>query len=194
MTPRKPLTLNDYLPSIILQEGEIDYSLVTARELHFFKIYNQTREELSKKYPNPNPPEDEDDTINIAEARQDSKAHIFIEALTRVKTIMDKSDTINLLATDYEKHCIRLYCKVLFNWIFESNKEFMEALTDTDLFEIVESYFKIMRKYHLPTFEDPYYFLSPKRRRSVKYEGEMLKRSTLFDENEIKVSLLEELV
>ena len=72
-------------------------------------------------------------------------------------------------------------------------KEFINAFTDTDIFEIVESYFKIMRKYGLPTFEEPYYWLSPKRRREIKYEGEMLKRSTMFDDAEIRVSLLEEI-
>ena len=50
-----------------------------------------------------------------------------------------------------------------------------------------------MRKYGEPTYEEPYYFLAPKERRDIKYEGEMLKRSTMFDDNEIHISILEEL-
>jgi hypothetical protein len=56
----------------------------------------------------------------------------------------------------------------------------------------VEAYFKICRKYHVPTFEEPYYFLSEKRRREVKLEGDRLKRSTTYSDNEIRVSILED--
>ena len=51
-----------------------------------------------------------------------------------------------------------------------------------------------MQKYGLPIYEEPYYWLSPKRRREIRYMGEMLKRSTLFDDSEIQISLLEELL
>ena len=65
---------------------------------------------------------------------------------------------------------------------------------DEDLYELVETYFKILRKYGLHTKEEPYYFLSPKRKRNVKLTGDMLKRSTRIDENEINISILEDLV
>ncbi len=65
------------------------------------------------------------------------------------------------------------------------------ACMHTDLYETVESYFRILRKYGLHTTEEPYYFLSPKRRRSVKTSGDMLKRSTQLDDNEIHISILE---
>jgi hypothetical protein len=65
------------------------------------------------------------------------------------------------------------------------------ACMHTDLYETVESYFRILRKYGLHTTEEPYYFLSPKRRRSVKISGDMLKRSTQLDDNEIHISILE---
>lgn len=192
-------TLEDYLPAITL-EDEIDYSFITPRELHFFKIYKSLREGLGRKYPNPNP-EDEDDTIDVAQTKLDSKASLFTDALTKVKAIMDKNERLRLLITDYEKYCIRLYVKLLLNWTWESGnkkrqkdiKQFCSAFARSDIYEIVETYFKIMRKYHEPTFEEPYYFLQPKDRRKVKYDGEMLKRSTFFDDNEIHISILEEL-
>jgi len=196
---KKHRTLEDYLPAITL-EDDVDYSLISPRELHFLQIYKTLRMELSKKYPNPDP-EDEDDTIDIPQAKLDSKASAFTDALTKVKAIIDKNERLRALITDYEKYCIRLYCKLLLNWTWESDnkkrlkevKQFCRAFARSDIYEIVETYFKIMRKYHEPTFEEPYYFLHPKERRQVKYEGEMLKRSTLFDDNEIRISILEEL-
>lgn len=193
----KRLTLKEFLPEIII-EG-IDYSLITQREANFFKIYSDLRKEFSKKYPNPNPIDD-DDTFVDSLAQQDPKANLFREALINVKDVLDKIDKLKLLASDCEIACTRLYCKYLFNLTcmdsLEKNrqeqvKEFVNAFADTDLFEIVESYFKVMRKYGLPTFEEPYYWLSPKRKREIKYSGEMLKRSTMFDDAEIQISLLE---
>jgi len=196
---KKHKTLEDYLPEITL-EDDVDYSLITPRELRFFEIYKKLREELSKKYPN-SYPEDEGTTINIPQARLDRNASVFTHALTKVKAIMDKNLRLKLQITDYEKYCIRLYCKIVLNWTWEIDnkkrqreiREFCSAFARSDIYEIVETYFKIMRKYHEPTFEEPYYFLTPKDKRKVKYEGEMLKRSTLFDNNEIHISILEEL-
>jgi len=193
------LTLKKLLPEIIV-DG-IDYSLITHRETNFFKMYGSLRKEFSKKYPNPNPI-DEDDTFIDSLAQKDEKADLFREALLHVKDVLDKIDKLKLLASDYEIACARLYCKYVFN-LMETIKDkerqaeikkFCSIFTDTDIYEIVESYFKVIRKYGLPVHEEPYYFLSPKRKREIKYEGEMLKRSTMFDDNEIRVSLLEELV
>jgi hypothetical protein len=41
--------------------------------------------------------------------------------------------------------------------LFEASfipNESQEILPDSDIFEIIEAYFKICRKYHLPTFEE----------------------------------------
>lgn len=96
------------------------------------------------------------------------------------------------MATEYEKKCIRVYTHLTRNWNHEEvPKDFRKAWRDNDLYETVESYFRILRKYGLHTTEEPYYFLSPKRRRNVKISGDMLKRSTQLDENEIHVSILE---
>ena len=193
------ITLKQLLPEI--KVGGIDYSLLTQREWHFFKIYSDLRKELSKKYPN-SYPEDEEDTLDDEAAQQDVKAPQFRKVLITIEGLLQKIDTINMLCIPYEVHCIRLYCKYLVNALCEVKskkrkegiKQFLSVFTKTDLYEIVESYFKVIRKYGLPVYEDPYYWLSPKRRREIKYEGEMLKRSTMFDDNEILVSLLEELV
>jgi hypothetical protein len=61
----------------------------------------------------------------------------------------------------------------------------------TDVFEAVDAYFKICRKYHVPTLEEPYYFLSEQKRRDIKLEGDMIKRTTDYGENEIRLSILE---
>ncbi len=187
------------LPEIIV--GGIDYSLITHRETNFFTIYGSLRKEFSKKYPNPNPI-DEDDTIIDSLAQKDEKADLFREALLHVKDVLDKIDKLKLLASDYEIACARLYCKYVFNLMHTIKdkerqaeiKKFCSIFTDTDIYEIVESYFKVIKKYGLPIHEEPYYFLLPKRKRDIRHTGEMLKRSTYFDANEIRVSLLEDLI
>ena len=199
MVEPEKLTLKELLPEI--KVGGIDYSLLTQREWHFFKIYSDLRKELSKKHPNPYP-EDEEDTLDDEAAQQDVKAPQFRKVLITIEGLLQKIDDINMLCTPYEVNCIRFYCKYLVNALCEVKskkrkegiKQFLSVFRDIDLYEITESYFKIMRKYGLPTHEEPYYWLSTKRRREIKYEGEMLKRSTMFDDNEIRVSLLEELV
>jgi hypothetical protein len=67
------------------------------------------------------------------------------------------------------------------------------VLRDSDIFEIVESYFKICRKYRVPTFEEPYGFLTEQRRLEIKLEGDMLRRTASYSDIEIHVSILEEL-
>ena len=198
MVESKKLTVKDVLPEIVVHG--IDYSLLTQREWHFFKIYSELRTELSKKYPNPYP-EDEEDTLDDYSAQKDVKAPQFRKVLMTVGDLLEKIDTIKMLCTTYEIQCIRLYCKYLVNVFCEPKnnkrkegvKKFLSIFQETDLYEIVESYFKIMRKYGLPVFEEPYYWLSTKRRREIKHTGEMLKRTTMFDDNEIRISLLEEI-
>jgi hypothetical protein len=90
--------------------------------------------------------------------------------------------------------CLRLYWHLSYNWNHgPSVKSFREVLRDTDIFEIVEAYFKICRKYHLPTFEEPYDFLPEQRRLEIKLEGDMLRCTTSYSDFEIRISILEEL-
>jgi hypothetical protein len=85
------------------------------------------------------------------------------------------------------------YWHLTFNWKnAKSTSYFRQILADSDIFEIVESYFNICRKYHVPTFEEPYYFLPEKRQLEIKLEGDMLRRSTDYCDNEIRVSILED--
>ncbi len=97
-------------------------------------------------------------------------------------------------ATEYEKICLRYYLHLTYNWNHAPNVEIFRGgfdNRDCDIFEIVEAYFKICKKYHQPAFEEPYYFLEGERRREVKLEGDMLKRTTDYSDNEIRISILE---
>ena len=110
-----------------------------------------------------------------------------------MKTIYDKVNALQVNASEYEKYCLRLYWHLTYNWNHAPNvKSFRECLDDCDIFEIVETYFRICRKYHLPTFEELYYFLTEKRCREIKLEGDTLKRTTSYSDNEIHVSILED--
>jgi len=172
------------------EEGQ-DVSLITGLDLKYFELYGKTRMELAKKYPKKKELREwDDDTINITEAKEDPKAPLFIKALNRSKEMYDRVDILQHMATEYEKQAVRLYAELTRFWA-DATPKARKAWHDSDIYEIVESYFKILRKYGLTTKEEPYYFLSPRHKRKVKYEGEMLKRSTQIDDTEIKVSLLE---
>ena len=132
--------------------------------------------------------------INVAKAREDPKRKVFFEALLQMKVLYDKVDVLQKQASRYEKICLRLYWHLTYNWNHAPNVAFFRGgfdNRDCDVFRMVEADFKICRKYHVPTFEEPYYFLSEMRRREVKLEGDMLKRTTDYSENEIRISILE---
>jgi len=168
-----------------------DVSLFTGLDWQKLVLYGKIRNELAKKYPKPKKlREEEDDIINIQEASKDSKAHLFLRALDAIHTSLERIDVLQHMASEYEKKAIRLYSHFTRNWT-EFEKEYMKFLTKSELYEIVESYFRILRKHGLSTDEEPYYFLTPKYKRQVKIEGDMLKRSTQIDDSEIKVSFLE---
>ncbi len=209
-TTQKETTINDILPEIVVKG--IDYSLLTQREMQLLKQYDDLRQELKQAYPKKIPEdydpldyyEDEIEDgydLDIGKAKQDHRASRFQKLLLTAGDLLDKIDTIKALCTVYEIHCLRFYCKYLFNYMTAAKTEkrqkeinqFLSAFRDSDIYEIVEAYFKICRKYGLEVYEEPYYWTSPKRKRDIKHEGEMLKRSTLFDENEIRISLLEEM-
>jgi hypothetical protein len=180
------------LISEYLNEDGMDVSLTTGLDLKHMELYNKIRVELSKKYPKPKEQmEDDQDTINIGEARNDSKSSLFLKALTLTKEMYDRIDILQHMATEHEKKVIRLYAELTRYWP-NATAEARKFWRNSDLYEIVESYFKILRKYGQTTTEEPYYFLHPTRKRRVIHEGEMLKRSTQIDENEIYVALLEE--
>jgi hypothetical protein len=198
------VTMKQLFPETLDGDGN-DLSLMSGAEWEIMITYAKARKYLLEKYPQsqqeakllgqewaeePNDPLQ----INIAKAREDPLSKVFIEALNQMKAIYDKVDVLQNKASEYEKYCLRLYWHISYNWNHAPNIEvFQDGFRDRDcdLFEIVEAYFNICRKFHVPTFEEPYYFLSEKRRREIKLEGDMLRRSTDYSDNEIRVSILE---
>ena len=195
-------TLNQLFPEV-LDQGGSDLSLLSAVEWDTLVTYFSTRKYLLEKYPQsqqdaqtqgepwreePGVP----NQIDIAKARYDAKATIFYDAMPQMKAIYDKLAVLQVQATDFEKFCLRLYWHLSHNWNRARDFEaFRETIEDSDIFEIVDAYFKICRKYHQPTFEEPYYFLSDEKRQEIKLEGDMIKRTTTYSENEIHISILE---
>lgn len=196
-------TLKQLWPEVLDDDGN-DLSLMSGAEWEIMVIYAKTRKYLLEKYPQSqeeakmlgqqwDEAPEEPYQINIAKAREDPKRRTFVQALLQMKVIYDKVDVLQKQSTEYEKICLRLYWHLTYNWNRAPNiKAFQECFPDSDIFEIVEAYFKICRKYHLPTLEEPYYFLTEQRRREVKLEGDMLRRTTNYSDFEIRVSILED--
>ena len=195
-------TLKQLFPEVLDQDGS-DLSLLSAVELDVMVTYFSTRKYLLEKYPQSQheaktlgepwaQEPDEPNQIDIAKARYDPKAEIFYDLMPQMKAIYDKLYVLQTQTTDYEKICIRIYWHLSHNWNRAPNIEaFRATINDTDIFEEVDAYFKICKKYHQPTFEEPYYFLSEQKRRDIKLEGDMIKRTTNYSENEIHISILE---
>jgi len=197
-------TLQQLFPETLDACGS-DLSLMSGAEWEIMVSYAKIRKSLLEKYPQTQEEarlvgqvwaEEPDAScqINIQKAKEDPLSKAFIKAVDQLKIIYDKIDVLQNKASDYEKFCLRYYWHVSYNWNHAPNKESFRANfqdRNADLFEVVEAYFKICRKYHVPTFEEPYYFLPEKRRQEVKLEGDMLRRSTNYSDNEIRVSILE---
>jgi hypothetical protein len=198
------LTLAQLFPATLDDDGN-DLSLMSGAEWEIMITYGKTRKYLLEKHPQsqeeakmlgqPWAEEPEEPyQINIAKTQNDPQRRVFVHALFQMKAIYDKVEALQRNASDYEKYCLRLYWHLTYNWTHAPDiKSFREVLRDCDIFEIVEAYFKICKKYHSPTFEEPYYFLTEQRRLEIKLEGDMLKRTTNYSEFEIHISILEEL-
>ena len=195
-------TLKQLYPEVLDEDGN-DLSLMSAAEWEIMITYWSTRKYLLEKYPQSRQEaqmlgqewtEEPEAPIQIdsARAREDPKSRVFFHALLQMKTIYDKVQTLQKQASEYEKSCLRFYWHLTWNWNRAPNVDvFRKILPDGDIFETVEAYFKICRKYRVPTFEEPYYFMSEQKRREIKLEGDMLKRTGGYNENEIRVSILE---
>ena len=198
------VTMEQLFPET-LDEGGNDLSLMSGAEWEIMITYAKTRKYLIEKYPQSQEearmfgqPWDEEPEepyqINVAKAREDQQSKVFVKALFQMHSIYEKVEVLQTQASEYEKYCLRLYWHLTYNWNYAPNvKSIQEVLPDSDIFELVEAYFKICRKYHVPTFEEPYYFLDAQRRQEIKLEGDMLKRTTNYSDNEIRVSILEDL-
>jgi len=198
------VTLRQLFPEDLDEEGN-DLSLMSAAEMEIMITYGKTRKYLLEQYPQ-SPEEakmlgqpwgeepEEPYQINITKAREDPRSRVFVKALFQMKAIYDKVEVLQLKASEHEKYCLRLYWHLAYNWNHAPNtKSCREVFNDSDIFELVEAYFKICRKYHVPTFEEPYYFLDSQRRQEIKLEGDMLKRTTSYNDSETRVSILEDL-
>jgi hypothetical protein len=184
-------TLEECLAATLNQEG-VDVSLLTGLDLQRFAQYGRLRKELSEKYPKPldQREEEEDDTVSVVEARRDAKASLFTRLMMTVKESYDRVEMLQAFASEYDKKVVRFYAHITLNWL-NQGREWLKLLGDVGIFEMVEAYFKVLRKHGLSTEEEPYYFLSPEQKQNVKYAGDVLKRTTMMDENEIKLSVLE---
>ena len=183
-------TLEECLVATLDQEG-VDVSLLTGLDLQRFAQYGRLRKELSEKYPKPlDQREEEDDTVNVVEARRDARASLFTRLMMTVKESYDRVEMLQAFASEYNKKVVRFYAHITLNWL-NQGREWLKLLGDVGIFEMVEAYFKVLRKYGLSTEEEPYYFLSPEQKQNVKYAGDVLKRTTMMDGNEIKLSVLE---
>jgi hypothetical protein len=197
------VTLKQLFPETLDGDGN-DRSLMSGAEWEIMVTYCTTRKSLLEKYPQSREEADmlgqrwdeepEDPyQINIPKAREDPQSRVFVKALFQMKAIYDKVHALQRNASEYEKYCLRLFWHLTYNWNHAPNvKSFREVLTDSDIFEIVETYFKICRKYRVPTFEEPYYFLTEQRCLDIKLEGDMLRRTTSYSDIEIHISILED--
>jgi hypothetical protein len=198
------VTIQQLFPECLDSDGN-DLSLMSGAEWEIMIIFAKTRKYLLEKYPQSQqeaqmlgqPWEEEPEEpyqINIEKTQGDPQRKVFVKALFQMQAIYDKVETLQRNASDYEKYCLRLYWHLTYNWTHAPNIEsFRDVLPDSDIFEIVEAYFKICKKYHLPTFEEPYDFLTEQRRLEIKLEGDMMRRTTSYSDFEIHVSILEEL-
>lgn len=197
-------TLKQLWPEVLDKDGT-DISLMSAAEIEVMVTYGRLRKYLIEKYPQSredarmlgevwDEEPEEPYPINVTKAKEDPKRRIFWQTLIKMAAIYDKVGVLQTRASEYEKICLRLYLHLTFNWNHAPNLDSFRAAyenLDCDIFEIVEAYFKICRKYHVAAFEEPYYFLSDERRREVKLEGDVLKRTTDYSESEIRISILE---
>ena len=198
------VTLKQLFPECLDSEG-CDISLMSGNELKLISMYAKTRKYLLKKYPQTQqktkPPGNvwAEDTnalvqIDMLKAKTDPKLWLLFELNLKIRVIYDKLDVLQSKALDYEKTCLRLYMHLTYNWNYAQDIEhFRELLWSYKevMFEIVENYFKICKKYQVPTFEEPYYFLTSPQQMEIKLEGDMLRRTGKYSDFEVCISILE---
>ncbi len=178
---------------------------MSGAEMDVMVAYGTLRKYLIEKYPQsqqeakvlgqvwdeePNEPYQ----INAVKAREDPKGKLFWQSVLKMAAVFDKISVLQTQASEYEKICLRIYWHLTYNWSHAPDITLFRGSfenRDGDIFEIVEAYFKICRKYHVATFEKPYYFLPEDQKRNIKLEGDMLKRTGNYSENEIRLSILE---
>jgi len=193
-----------------LDDAGVDLSLMSGAEAAFLITYAKIRRYFVEQYPS------RPDTatyggdwtedpqvsqaasqIDVAKAKCDPKIYPYFEALLKLLVVYDKLEVLQIQASEYEKICLRIYSRLTYNWTHTKNKadlkhSFLECLED--LFEIVETYFKICHKYAVPVFEEPYAFLPDEFKREVKLAGDVLRWTSVYSDFEIHLSILEGLI
>jgi len=202
--PYKENRLKQLFPEELDKEG-CDLSLMSSVEIEIMTLCGQTKQYLTERYPQTQQEAklygsvwvEEPQTplqIDTAKAIADPKGKTFLELILKMKTIYDKLFLLQTQATEYEKICLRFYGRVTYLWHHDKDCEMFRGLFldyKNDLFELVETYFKICKKYQVPTLEEPYYFLTEEQQLEVKLEGDMLKRTGKYSDFEIHLSILE---
>jgi hypothetical protein len=198
------VTLQQLFPEVLDACGS-DTSLMSGAETEILVSYAKTRRYLLEHYPQTRQDAeqlgrvwtelpDEPVQINMALAKDDPKKRLFFQLMLKLEEIYEKIAVLQAQASEYEKICLRFYWHLTYNWDKATGKgSFQKILNDAEIFEVVEAYFKICRKYHVPLFDEPYYFLSDQQRRAVKLEGDSLRRTTEYSDFEVHVSILEDL-
>ncbi|MDR0493071.1 MAG: hypothetical protein LBH74_05485 [Nitrososphaerota archaeon] len=186
----------------------VDLSLMSGAEAAFLATYAKMRRYFVEQYPKSRPDTatlgeawtgdpQASSSIDVARAKYDPKFHLYFEALLKLLVVYDKLEVLQTQAVEYEKACLRLYGRLTYTWTQTKNRaelqgSFLGCLED--LFEIVEAYFKVCRKYGVPVFEEPYVFLSDEFKREVKLAGDVLRRTSGYSDFEIHLSILEGII
>ncbi len=197
----KNCKLKQLFPEVLDKDGTTDLSLMSGAEFKIIETFHKMNKYFIEKYPQTrqeakilgeewDEPPEAPLQVNVAKAQRDPKSKFFFAILLQMKSIYDKLDVLQAKASEYEKICLRLYWHITYNWNDLQTKGNCK-LSDSTIFELVEAYFKICRKYNVPVIEEPYYFLSEEQKRDVRFEGDMLRRTTDYNDNEIHISILE---
>jgi hypothetical protein len=198
------VTLRQLFHEELYSDGQ-DLSLMSGAEGELMIKYAETRRYLLEKYPNtkqetklrdnvwvedPNAP----GQIDQIKAKADSKLLLLSELILKMTVIFNKIHVLQSKALDYEKICLRFYSYLTYNWNHAKDIEKFRELywsDKKDIFEIVENYFKICKKYQVPIFEEPYYFLTNQQQMEIKLEGDEMRRNGQYNDFEINISILE---
>jgi hypothetical protein len=178
----KKLPIFDKLLAEDLDSDGVDRSLATPIEIEMLSEYAKDRKYLASKYPlqvqTPVTEKSENYDVDITSATKNPVGEGFYAKIVLTKTIFDKLIKLRERANESEKEDIRQYCFLAGNWNNEETDKVIKDYSFSQLiYEVVEEYFEICQRYHVPVFDERYYFLDRKWRLLVKLAGDMLKRT-----------------
>ena len=184
--PETTLSVKDLLLREEVNEEGLDLSLGTAQETFILLEYWDARKALVDKFG--------EDAMDQPTPEMSQYSPSFYDVLCKAHDYYEKMYYLTKNLSEYEKRCVRFY------WTVTVNAELVEAgcrpiypkgtLSALDIYETVESYFRIMRKHGQPVFEKPYFFLSRKEKLALDWKIYNVKQSRQYDDSEIHISLL----